>query len=35
LRAMLHQIAAGIAPQQSSAALVALTRAIELGSTAT
>ncbi|APR35198.1 hypothetical protein [Paraburkholderia sp. SOS3] len=38
LRAMLHQIAAGIAPPQASAAsgtaLAALTRAIELGSTA-
>jgi hypothetical protein len=35
LRAMLHQIAAGIAPPQSGSALAALTRAIELGSTAT
>ncbi|CAB3760075.1 hypothetical protein [Paraburkholderia humisilvae] len=35
LRAMLHQIAAGIAPPQSGSALAALTRAIELGGTAT
>ncbi|CAG4901146.1 hypothetical protein [Paraburkholderia saeva] len=31
LRAMLHKIAAGVAPADSSAALAALTRAIELG----
>ncbi|MFC0400819.1 hypothetical protein [Paraburkholderia rhizosphaerae] len=34
LRAMLHQIAAGIAPPQSGGALAALTRAIELGGAA-
>ncbi len=33
LRAMLHKIAAGIAPPQSDAALAALTRAIERGAT--
>ncbi|WP_343056792.1 hypothetical protein [Paraburkholderia solisilvae] len=34
LRAMLHQIAAGIAPPQSGSALATLTRAIELGGAA-
>jgi hypothetical protein len=33
LRAMLHKVAAGVAPAGSSAALAALTRAIEQGGT--